>query len=302
MNILIKRMLSVGTTMLIISVSPHDGLTQAVNMAEPVVTELQIVNSDLPNDDVSFTTLDNEHDIAVTADLTPDDLDGTYNSQIHWEIEDDPDVEGVTPIPDITALQGENVTIEIVIPLDADGRDFHVLNYRIRAQLTLTDASLLSEWHAVAQDEVDMLRQQYIDMQKNRVPDRDEFINAGNTAHFDLSEGACQCGHHAYHLWSIMNNLETVRTNLGHGMTINSGYRCPIHNAAEGGRAESQHIYGTAADVDVEDWDGNGATDNNGNNIDDDWETLESAALAAGATYIEPFGDTGTWVHMDWRN
>lgn len=229
-------------------------------------------------------------------------MDTAHNAQIRWEIEDDPAVDGVTPVPDITAIQGANATLVIDIPLVPAGRDFHYLNYRIRAQVTLDNTLLSSAWRAMIQDEIDMLRQQYIDMQKNRIPDRDEFINAGNTAHFDLSEGACHCGHHAYHLWSIMNNLETVRANLGHPMTINSGYRCPIHNAAEGGREESQHIYGLAADVHVEDWNGNGATDNNGNGIDDDWETLESAALAAGATYIEPFGDTGTWVHMDWRN
>ena len=84
-------------------------------------------------------------------------------------------------------------------------------------------------------------------------------------------------------------------------MVVTSGYRCPIHNAAIGGAAESQHIYGTAADIAVRDWDGNGATDVDNDGIDDDWETLRDAAIAAGATFVEPFVLTGTWVHMDWR-
>lgn len=145
-----------------------------------------------------------------------------------------------------------------------------------------------------------MLRQQYIDMGKDSVPGRGSFINSGSTEHFDLSEGACHCGHHSYHLWSIMDELENVRANLGHAMSINSGYRCPIHNAAQrGSGANSQHMYGTAADVAVQDWNGNGATDTNGNGIDDDWETLKDAAEDAGA-WVEPFNLTGSWVHMDW--
>jgi hypothetical protein len=145
-----------------------------------------------------------------------------------------------------------------------------------------------------------MLRQQYIDMGKESVPGRSSFINSGSTAHFDLSDGACGCGHHSYHIWSIMNDLENVRANLGHSMTINSGYRCPIYNASPvGGAANSQHIYGTAADVAVEDWDGNGATDLDNNGIDDDWETLKNAAENAGA-WVEDYEDTGGWVHMDW--
>ncbi len=86
-------------------------------------------------------------------------------------------------------------------------------------------------------------------------------------------------------------------------MGINSGYRCPIHNASipGPGAVNSQHIYGTAADVGVQDWDNNGATDVTNNGISDDWETLSGAAEAANPSYIEPYGITGTWVHMDWR-
>ena len=43
--------------------------------------------------------------------------------------------------------------------------------------------------------------------------------------------------------------LEDVRAHFGKPVTINSGYRCPTHNAAVGGVKDSQHVDGTAADI-----------------------------------------------------
>ena len=43
--------------------------------------------------------------------------------------------------------------------------------------------------------------------------------------------------------------LEPVRERLGRPIVVNSGYRCPIHNAAVGGVANSQHLRGEAADL-----------------------------------------------------
>lgn len=43
--------------------------------------------------------------------------------------------------------------------------------------------------------------------------------------------------------------LDPARERLGKPITVNSGYRCPLHNAAVGGVANSQHMRGEAADV-----------------------------------------------------
>jgi len=43
--------------------------------------------------------------------------------------------------------------------------------------------------------------------------------------------------------------LEPVRERLGRPIIVNSGYRCPIHNTAVGGVANSQHLRGEAADL-----------------------------------------------------
>jgi uncharacterized protein YcbK (DUF882 family) len=46
--------------------------------------------------------------------------------------------------------------------------------------------------------------------------------------------------------------LEFIRARFMRPVTVHSGNRCPAHNAAVGGAAESQHMYGKAADISVE--------------------------------------------------
>lgn len=53
---------------------------------------------------------------------------------------------------------------------------------------------------------------------------------------------------------ALLEVLETVRAQFGgRPVTINSGYRCPTHNAAVGGVEDSQHVEGKAADFTVAD-------------------------------------------------
>lgn len=43
--------------------------------------------------------------------------------------------------------------------------------------------------------------------------------------------------------------LDKIRGQLGRPVIVNSGYRCPEHNKAVGGVADSQHVVGKAADI-----------------------------------------------------
>ena len=43
--------------------------------------------------------------------------------------------------------------------------------------------------------------------------------------------------------------LDPARERLGKPIYVNSGYRCPRHNAAVGGVPNSQHMRGEAADI-----------------------------------------------------
>jgi hypothetical protein len=46
----------------------------------------------------------------------------------------------------------------------------------------------------------------------------------------------------------LIDALQRIRDHYGVPVTINSGYRCPTHNANVGGARNSQHLLGTAAD------------------------------------------------------
>ena len=51
----------------------------------------------------------------------------------------------------------------------------------------------------------------------------------------------------------VSNVLEPVRELLGKPIVVNSGFRCPIHNVAVGGVANSQHVRGEACDCRCDD-------------------------------------------------
>lgn len=77
--------------------------------------------------------------------------------------------------------------------------------------------------------------------------------------------------------------LEDVRAQFGQPVTINSGYRCPTHNASVGGVQDSQHVDGTAADF-----------------------TVAETSPAKVYSYLDPRHDGGlgkysTFTHVDTR-
>lgn len=47
---------------------------------------------------------------------------------------------------------------------------------------------------------------------------------------------------------ALLDILEDVRAHFGKPVNINSGYRCPTHNANVGGAKNSMHMLGIAAD------------------------------------------------------
>lgn len=70
--------------------------------------------------------------------------------------------------------------------------------------------------------------------------------------HFVRAEFACKCGCGFDTAdAATLEILDAVRTHFGQPVIINSGCRCPAHNAAVGGAANSQHVFGRAADIRV---------------------------------------------------
>lgn len=71
---------------------------------------------------------------------------------------------------------------------------------------------------------------------------------------FFLDEFECKCGCDMPedvedNIRKIAQRLEAIRRAAAMPLTITSGYRCPAHNASEGGSKHSYHLVGLAADV-----------------------------------------------------
>lgn len=53
--------------------------------------------------------------------------------------------------------------------------------------------------------------------------------------------------------WSFVSALDRLRRDWGLPLSINSGYRSPSRNAAVGGKSNSAHLRGLAADIKMSD-------------------------------------------------
>ena len=72
------------------------------------------------------------------------------------------------------------------------------------------------------------------------------------STHFKVKEFACKDGSDAVLVAPrLVMVLQSIRSHFCTAVTINSGYRTPQYNAKVGGVTESQHCYGTAADITV---------------------------------------------------
>lgn len=70
------------------------------------------------------------------------------------------------------------------------------------------------------------------------------------SSNFTVKEFACSDGSDAVLVAPrLVMVLQSIRSHFGRAVTINSAYRTPQKNAAVGGAAQSQHCYGTAADI-----------------------------------------------------
>ena len=73
--------------------------------------------------------------------------------------------------------------------------------------------------------------------------------------YFTREEFKCKCGgrycngYPAEIDMSMVKIADAIRERIGKPITVNSGIRCKTHNANVGGVSNSQHLYGTAADL-----------------------------------------------------
>ena len=72
------------------------------------------------------------------------------------------------------------------------------------------------------------------------------------SSNFRVREFACKDGSDAVLVAPrLVMVLQSIRDHFGKAVNINSGYRTPQYNTKVGGVDQSQHCYGTAADITV---------------------------------------------------
>ena len=74
------------------------------------------------------------------------------------------------------------------------------------------------------------------------------------TANFNKEEFECSDGSQMplevfNNIVELAENLEVLRAHFGAPIQINSAYRSPVHNRKIGGKPNSQHLGGKAADI-----------------------------------------------------
>ena len=76
--------------------------------------------------------------------------------------------------------------------------------------------------------------------------------NKNLSKNFKVKEFACKDGSDPVFISpELVEVLQNIRDHFGKAITINSAYRTPSHNKKEGGATNSQHLYGTGADIKV---------------------------------------------------
>lgn len=71
--------------------------------------------------------------------------------------------------------------------------------------------------------------------------------------HFHREEFACKCGCGQDTVDAeLINILEALRTTLKAPITVNSGNRCLAYNKKVGGKPNSMHLKGRAADITID--------------------------------------------------
>ncbi|HEX5436130.1 MAG TPA: hypothetical protein VFW98_03150 [Gemmatimonadaceae bacterium] len=225
-----------------------------------VITSVQTANQG------SFTTLSSERTITMTATTVPASL----ADSVRWTVTDFA-ADEVPAVPPDSASLAQGATISWQVPKQNASRwgafkhpgtlPQKSLAYVIGASVTdATGTTVHSTPDTVKQDEIDTMREEYIELGRATVPTRTKFGTATST-HFSATE----LNHADYSVYIaepvLLTGLEALRAEMGvvlgqeTALTVTSGYRNPVHHSIhEHARShESRHQYGVAADIRITD-------------------------------------------------
>ena len=109
------------------------------------------------------------------------------------------------------------------------------------------------------------------------------------TPNFAAKEFDCQCGKCPETLIDLdhVKKLQKLRDDMGSPIKLTSAYRCPAHNKAVGGEANSVHMRGQATDIQV--------TGMTANEVADSCEHFDGLGRYDTFTHVDSRGSKARW-------
>jgi hypothetical protein len=222
---------------------------------------LRIISAAGPNPGGSFIVRAPENIIQLRAEIS----DRSLESVVQWEITDDP-TDLLTSRPPASVPPGINSSFAVpssnirqdrwpsrIVDHAAVGPDRlgrKSLAFRIVAKVDFQGQTIRSEPVVVRQDEIDTLREEYVEWGQAQVPPRAQIG----------TQGAASRNTGDYTVWPanpllvermpVMQQLATEAWDRQ--LTVSGGFRNPVHHMIHAGITNpvlnSQHLYGAATD------------------------------------------------------
>ena len=188
------------------------------------------------------------------------------------------------------------------------------------AYIVKGDTEFAADSDSFKQNNLNQLRQEYVNLNKDTTPKMADFDQVAPYHRKLLDKPGDVHDHHEHWMLTTVNSKAKAFKKKFHSMYDNkvffwmSGYRCPVRNKEMKAAVESQHIYGTALDVDIgsntppenSQWNhrlfivGKDSLDATGAWLYDQNDKRIKKEIPAWGTY--PEGVTKyTRVHLDWR-
>jgi hypothetical protein len=205
----------------------------------------------------SFIAEGSERELTFSAVTNPSDA----GQDMTWEVVDDPnDVVPSIPPTEITPPSGPNVVATVpdqnagrwsTITHDDTELEKKSLSFLVTGILHTAQGEVRSTERTVRQDEMDTMREEYVELKSRRIPARSE-IESRPSVEFGLNTGDYSVAVVNHGFETTLEQLHTVWQ--PRPWQINTIFRSPVHNLrhlkqGEDSDPDSWHQFGCAADL-----------------------------------------------------
>lgn len=206
----------------------------------------------------SFTTRGAENSIFIESQILPPRVAPYLNGNVKWAVDGLNAPSGRPNQPH----SGNPSYFRLEVP-PIPGSPYTLwgrgcaMGYGVFAYIEQERGSVYASEKTIYQDELDQLRQEYIDLGAKPMQERSVFDQITTPSYprlLDFGNGDI-C---ASHQWWIVKDLlaNAVRLDEAYhdgNLNVTAGYRCPVGNKSNGGVPDSRHMRGTA--LDYNQWD-----------------------------------------------